>query len=231
MARKAEVNKQGIFQGTMIEDGGNVRILGDDLTVNPNILRNSTGLDGTTGWSGLITSLDGGVNGLKKFQTRRTDTTSSSRTFVTQNIYSEVKDWAPGTTFTISGWYYVDSAEPFEKTVNPFIRWQNANNMIDTGFEISPTTVVKDQWIRFEKTYTISTKFTASDPFTSANFYFGGFYTGTTYIYFSGTKIELGPIATPWVPNSADTAYSKLGFVSANSNIHDPIKAEDFYEI
>ena len=43
--KKAEINKQGVFQGTMIEEGGNVRILGDDLTINPNLAKNTAGIE------------------------------------------------------------------------------------------------------------------------------------------------------------------------------------------
>ena len=76
---------------------------------NPNVLTNSTGnLGSTAGWSGVISL---GTNESSSYLiASRTDTTSSSRTFVTHGNIKSLISWAiAGTHFTLSGYYKVPS--------------------------------------------------------------------------------------------------------------------------
>ena len=185
--------------------------------INNNILLNSAAYNGTTNWSGEVSVDSTGFYGTPCFVAKRTNTTSSSRTFVTHpSILNQVSSWTPGTKFTISGWYYIVSSD-FNVTANPFIRWQNSSNMVDTGFNITVSDK-KDTWVRFEKTFSVPDAF-KSNPFTSVNFYMAAFSAGgTSTIKFSQLKLELGDVATAWCPNSEESFYTHL---KPSNIIHD----------
>ena len=177
-----------------------------------NILTNSSGYQGTTNWGGL-TSV-GEENGYKYLIAKRTDTTSTSRTFCTHTaITSLVSSWQPGDKFTISGWYKVPSSETQQTGGNMFIRWAQSsasNGDADTGFTTSTT--VKDIWIRFENTYTVPPNFASGK---AANFYLSAFAAQkVATVYWKEIKLEKGDKATPWCPAKTDTLYSALGYDS-----------------
>lgn len=185
--------------------------------INNNILLNSAAYNGTTNWSGEVSVDPTGFYGTPCFVAKRTNTTSTSRTFVTHpSILNQVSSWTPGTKFTISGWYYIVSSD-FNVTANPFIRWQNSSNMVDTGFNITASDK-KDTWVRFEKTFSVPDAF-KSNPFTSVTFYMAAFSAGgTSTIKFSQLKLELGDVATAWCPNSEESFYTHL---KPSNIIHD----------
>ena len=115
-----------------------------------NILTNSSGYEGTSNWSGLVTV--GNENGKSFLIAKRTDNSSSSRTFCTHTaITTLVSSWNVGDKFTISGYYKVPSTETYAVGGNMFIRWADQGTR-DTGFT-TPTTLTKDVWIRFEKVF------------------------------------------------------------------------------
>ena len=177
-----------------------------------NILTNSSGYQGTTNWGGL-TSV-GEENGYKYLIAKRTDTTSTSRTFCTHTaITSLVSSWQPGDKFTISGWYKVPSSETQQTGGNMFIRWAQSsasNGDADTGFTTSTT--VKDIWIRFENTYTVPPNFASGK---AANFYLSAFAAQkVATVYWKEIKLEKGDKATPWCPAKTDTLYSAMGYDS-----------------
>ena len=171
-----------------------------------NILSNSSGHAGTSSWSGLVTV--GYENGVPYLIAKRTDTTSSSRTFCTHSaITSYVSTWTPGSTqFVLSGYYKVPSTETFAVGANMFIRWGPSSNTSDTGFTVA-TTTERDIWIYFEKVFTVPSSYTTDQ---SVNFYLSAFSKGLATIYWKNIKMEKGNIATPWSPAKADTLYTTL---------------------
>ena len=161
-----------------------------------NILTNSSGYLGTTNWSGLVTV---GTNEDTPYLiAKRTDTTSSSRTFCTHTaITSLVSDWTPGTTkFTISGYYKIPSSETYAVAANMFIRWGASSGTSDTGFSVA-TTSTKDIWTYFKKTFTVPSSYTSGQ---AVNFYLSAFSTGLATIYWKYIKLEIGENATAWTP-------------------------------
>lgn len=176
-----------------------------------NILTNSSGYQGTTNWSGVVST--GSENGVPYLIAKRTNTSSSSRTFCTHSsIKTAVSSWVAGDKFTISGYYKVPSTETYAVGGNMFIRWTyttSASTYADTGFT-TPTSVVKDEWIRFEYTYTVP----ASYQDGAVNFYLSAFANGLSTIYWKNIKLEKGEVATPWCPNSSDALATIMGLNS-----------------
>lgn len=218
MAKKAEVNKQGVFQGSMIEENGNVRIMADDIVIGANLLSGtkepndpyiltSTAVDGCNyiiPGTGIIYVTPGKTYTLSA----ETDGTWTNQHGGTHNpANKDIGMWfylrIQGTT-TSEGSY---DSPLFLGTSSTYQFRQEGNKGIWT-------------WTAPSNAYTIRVRH---------NIYSNG--TDSMTVKLWSVKVEEGSIATPWVPNAADAAYSKLGFASVNSNIHDPIKAEDFYEI
>ena len=182
-----------------------------------NILTNSTGYEGTSGWSGLVTN--GEENGEPYLVAKRTDTTSASRTFCTHAaITSLVSSWHTGDSFTISGWYKVPSSETYDVTGNMFIRWTHStggSSYTDTGFStISASTITKDTWIRFENTYSVPANYVDG----SVNFYLSAFSKGLSTIYWKNVKLEYGNKATAWTPSISDTLYTTMDIGSTTEH-------------
>lgn len=196
MTKKAEVNKQGVFQGTMVEESGNVRILGEDLAIGENLVS--------------------GTN--------------------TNTIAISIPQYAVGTGFASTSFfglqvgdtytYSIKLIAPPTKDIKARIQFFTDNNN-----RIS----IVGNWIRKGETgYSfITSTLTQAQRNHSKMELLIDCNDGTTHSdigYYSEVKLERGSIQTPWVPNSADAIYSKLDFVSANSHIHNPIKAVNFYE-
>lgn len=184
-----------------------------------NILTNSTGnLGNTANWSGLVTR--GIENNESYLIARRTDTTSSSRTFCTHSaITSLVNTWKPGDKFTISGYYKIPSSENYEVTGNMFIRWTyttSANSYADTGFSTSLTDT-KDTWIRFEKTYTVPNNYVDG----AVNFYLSAFSKGLSTIYWKKVKLEKNSIATSWTPTLSEMGINTTKIVDSSGYEND----------
>ena len=173
---------------------------------NENILTNSTGWAGTANWSGLVTV--GNENGSPYLIAKRTDTTSTSRTFCNHSaVTSYVSSWGANTKFTISGWYKIPSSETQEVTGNLFLRWiytTTESTYADTGFSTSLSDA-RDVWIRFEKTFSVPANYVNG----TVNFYISAFSKGLATIYWRNVKMEKGEIATEWSPAKADTIYQE----------------------
>ena len=177
---------------------------------NKNILTNSSGQLGTSaGCSGLVTAST--MNGEPMLITKRTDTTSTSRTFCHHgDLKSLITDWTAGDYYTISGWYYVPSSETQQTGGNLFIRWQYTNTSgtvttTDHGFTTSTTT--QDQWIRFKYTAQVPT---GHDSSQSANFYLSTFAAQkVATVYWKKVKLEKGNIDTPWCPADSELTIDR----------------------
>lgn len=170
---------------------------------NSNILTNSTGLYGTTDWSGEISI--GTENNEPYLIAKRINTTSTSRTFVTHTaITSYVSGWSAGTKFTLSGYYKVPSNETFAAGANMFIRWNYASTFADTGFTV-PTSTVKDTWIYFAYTYTVPANYTGG----TVNFYLSAFSQALSTIYWKKIKLEKNSFATPWCPTDSEFSIDR----------------------
>lgn len=183
---------------------------------NDNILTNSTGYQGTTGWSGAISV--GTENGRPYFITKRTNTSISTREFIQHTtITSLVSGWTPGTTkFTVSGYYKIPSSETYNVAANLFIRWTYQSgqaNYTDSPNFVTPTgvNVVKDKWIRFELVSTVPSSYVNG----SVSFNLAAFSTGVSTVYWKDVKIEIGDKATPWIPAVTDTLYTQLNMGEA----------------
>lgn len=217
MTRKAEVNKQGVFQGTMIEENGNVRILENDVTVGANLVKGSFFTSDYNAYTTVDTNFL--FNGMPTLKISTSGNTSNTYRGYSQTITGlKAKDHV-----TVTVWVYrkddhgIDSG--CEMRLYQTHNDGSANNW--TGF--TPSTWPNNTWIKLQKTYILD------NNFASGNLSFDVIKNGTYWI--SAPKVELGDISTPWVPHVEDITYTRLGFASTNPNIHDPIKAEDFYEI
>ena len=181
-----------------------------------NILTNSSGYQGTANWSGLVSV--GTEEERPYLIAKRTDTTSTSRTFCTHSIISSlVSTWTAGTKFTISGYYKIPSTETYDVGGNMFIRWTwtpsgaSSTTSSDTGFTTPTNGVIKDKWIRFENTYSVPTNYIANG---SVYFYLSAFGRGLSTIYWKDVKLEIGEKATPWIPAITDTLATTMGLNS-----------------
>lgn len=198
MTRKAEINKQGVFQGTIVAESGNVRILGEDLTIGANLVS--------------------GTN-------PNTVAISIPQTYVKLSEFTSTSFFGlqVGDTYT----YSIKLIAPPTKDIKARIQFYTDSNN---------RTSITGNWIRKGEigySFITSTLTQAQRNYSQMELLIDC-NDGTTHSdigYYSEVKLERGSVQTPWVPNSADAAYSKLDFASANPNIHDPIKAEDFYEI
>jgi len=202
MARKAEVNKQGVFQGTMIEEGDNVRILVDDLTIGANLVASTLGVfvEGTSGSYSKTFSAPA-LQGGKQYTISYDIEAENAIAATSGSTYYRV-----GTDLSIKN---------NSDTYNYYGKWIALSTSTPYTFKG-----------RLSNTFTVTSAYKNSN---SLGIYIQGLGSGRVRI--SNLKLEEGSITTPWVPNSADAVYSNLDFASANPNIHDPIKAADFYEI
>lgn len=197
MAKKAEVNKQGVFQGGMIEENNTVRILANDIYINPNLAKNTTGIEE----KGYTVPTSGGSEG--------------------------------GPRYAVTG---IEGGKTY--TVSACIKGSANMNLytLNSGGNVAYTWINKTDMSAEYKLYSLT--FTmATGKGTTNEIYICTRYTTTPTpgdwfkILPNSVKIEEGSVATPWIPNSNDTAYTKFGFSTVNTVIIDPIKAEDFYEI
>lgn len=221
MARKAEVNKQGVFQGTMIEEGGNVRILGEDLTIGVNLLKNSYHIGNDSGNDLTVSAMTyNGIDGYRLHKTSHGGWGSYIAFLVDYSNLDPTKHYS----FSV---YAVNLIPNQQRTIELFLASANSTNVF---YNKKSLTVTNELQLLTVNNFTPSNNWP-----TDSNYSAWGWHcninTIETDIFIAKPKLEKGSVATPWVPNSADAAYSKLGFATANTNIHDPIKAEDFYEI
>lgn len=137
----------------------------------------------------------------------------------------------PGNKYTVSIWIYM----PSDNNVDIGCEWRlyqryNDGNSTDwTGFWPNLNNIPKDTWVRYSSVYTIR------DDMTDVYFNMNVVRNGTYWI--SEPKIEVGEIATSYIPNSIDSIYvgDTHGFIEYNDKAriqkNDYIEADSFIEI
>ena len=180
-------------------------------------------------WSGVSEIVDG-YNGLGGFVNERTNYTGNEgRKFLYQTTsHVNVKRLQDGETYTLSGWFYMDSAVPQDtSSTSIFVRKYDADNSKFENFiniPIKDTEYEYDKWYYFEQTGTIPDGYTGMEEVSLA-------LGGNGRIIISGLKLEKGSAATPWSPAPEDLTLPKRTVTGTNMSILEFIyKAVDTFK-
>ena len=107
-------------------------------------------------------------------------------------------DLVSGNTYTYSFWAKADSANVSDITFAPGGVYES-----QTGVSYSGFTALTPGWRKHTATF----KWTSTSKLTAC-FYVTIPANGTNTYYICGLKLEAGAVATPYVPNTAETAYT-----------------------
>ena len=207
MAKKAELLKTGVFQGTMITESGNTRIMGEDIVVGDNLAKNSS-----PNWKSY-SNFSGAVNTCPGVGTVTISGLSAGDTITIHYVYKYTNIVAASGQ-TAKMW--------FQGSGNT-TKWNSGSFPGDGQHTLSGSGEIN-------KTYTITlTADHVKNSSWSVNIRHDYVQSGT--VQWKDFKVEKGSVATPWIPNSSDAMYSTYNFGSMDRTITDPIKSVDFYEI
>lgn len=160
---------------------------------------------------GYMTSYQGGTiswsnekqyNGHNTIKIQPSSNTTSSGGYVN---YNNNVDLISGKTYTYSCMIYSTIDDTFDFVSLGHFQTYNSTDSHNRTIQKDSNTVKANIWTKVYITFTP----TANVKFYSFFIYFAN--TSQT-IYITDIKLEEGSIATPWVPNSADSLYSTLGY-------------------
>ena len=207
--KEVEVLSRGLVCHYPLSGGGRG---GDNLLIYSNVTEtNFTALKnrGSGTWNKLsLTTKDG-------YDCYLYDKSLSSIAFSTGAWYSLMK---ANTTYTYSAWIYFTASANFNFTsLGHFQVYNNNSTASDKSHEdivdariYEPSTIPANKWTKIRITFT--TNNLANSFFQVYPRYNIGANVGD--LYFRDCKLEEGDHVTPWIPNSADTAYSAMGYDS-----------------
>jgi phage minor structural protein len=170
-----------------------------------NLLRNSGFEEGTDHWSvtgNINIPITDGYIGLKGAVNERRNYDGNDRRFLRQTNTSNLVLLA-GETYTLSGWFYIDSSVTFDSTNSSiFVRKYQAGSSGTFHDLINvPVRLVDydyDTWHYFESTGTVREDYSGMEQIAFALGKNGR-------VIISGWKLEKGNKATDWTPAPEDT--------------------------
>ena len=166
-----------------------------------NLIENSSGNMGSiSGWSIGIFS-ENGHGAENCIINRRSSGSTTTRQLSYHNLTSKIYDLAVGTSLTLSGWYYVESeielSSNNDNNIAVRIKNSDKSSYKDLGRVDITQSTPTDQWIYFEKVFTVPYEKTGESQVFIAIKEYGS-------IRFSKFKLEVGNKATDWTPAPED---------------------------
>ena len=207
--REIEILSRGLVAHYPLNGGGRG---GDNLLIYSNVTEaNFTALKnrGSGTWNKLsLTTKDG-------YDCYLYDKSLSSTAFSTGAWYSLMK---ANTTYTYSAWIYFTASANFNfGSLGHFQVYNSNSTASDKSHEdivdariYEPSTIPANKWTKIRITFT--TNNLANSYFQVYPRYNIGANVGD--LYFRDCKLEEGDHVTPWIPNSADAAYTAMGYNS-----------------
>ena len=207
--KEIEILSRGLVCHYPLNGGGRG---GDNLLIYSNVTEtNFTALKnrGIGTWNKLsLTTKDG-------YDCYLYDKSLSSTAFSTGAWYSGMK---ANTTYTYSAWIYFTASANFNFISLGHFQVYNSNSTAsDKSHEdianariYEPSTIPANKWTKIRITFT--TNNLANSYFQVYPRYNIGANVGD--LYFRDCKLEEGDHVTPWQPNSADSAYTAMGYDS-----------------
>ncbi|MBU5266304.1 phage tail spike protein, partial [Virgibacillus proomii] len=168
-----------------------------------NLLLNTTFENGNTHWSGIVEIVPNAHNGNAGAVNERSGYTGSARRFLVQETTARMV-LIPSKTYTLSGWFYIDSRIPLDSDNNTFHirKYQSMDRDRFKDFISVPIRLDYydyDKWYYFEETASVPDGYVGHEEVTLALGKNGR-------IIFSELQLEDGNIATTYRPAPRDHA-------------------------